>query len=71
MRPGAFVQCHVECGLVLLGFDLIFMQVHCTKKTSRKCVNKGLESNMETENLQECRDQNEDCVVLLIVSCRK
>ena len=60
----------MECALVLLGFDLIFMQVHCTKNTSRKCV-KGLESNMETENLQECRDQNEDCVVLLIVSCRK
>lgn len=61
----------MECALVLLGFDLIFMQVHCTKNTSRKCVNKGLESNMETENLQECSDQNEDCVVLLIVSCRK
>ena len=54
---GAFVQCHMECALVLLGFDFIFVQVHCTKNTSRKCAHKGLESNMEIENLQECRDQ--------------
>jgi len=36
---------------------LFSCQVHCTKNTSRKCAHKGLESNMEIENIQECRDQ--------------
>lgn len=34
---------------VLLSFDLIFMQVHSTRNTSKNCDNRGLESNMEIE----------------------
>lgn len=34
---------------VLLSFDFIFMQVCCTKTTSRNCGDKGFKSNMETD----------------------